>query len=82
MSIFLQIIKPEALKQPFQDKVDFSGVYCPFCKTYTNNRTHRFKNTRSLWFHLKEFHRYENGIVLVLDVLQQVSVARQLGMIL
>lgn len=81
MSLHSVVIKPKRFKKSFQDDHDFSGVHCLFCEKNTNNKTKRFKNIKSLYYHLREFHRNEVEINFVMNLLQQISIARQLEMI-
>ena len=81
LTLFSLLLKPELFLQPFQDYENFSGVYCPYCESFNNNRTKRFRNTRSLYYHLREFHRNQNGIDFVIRILQSITYGKQIKMI-
>ena len=73
--------KPEIFKKSFQDKGVLNDLKCSYCSSITLNKTKRFSNTRSLYFHLKQFHAQESTLNTVLEILNFVSKARQIGMI-
>lgn len=73
--------EPIGFLKSYQDNYSLDGVYCTYCKCLSCNKTKRFKNTRSLYFHLKQFHSEEITIDVVIEILNSVSKARQIGMI-
>lgn len=81
MSIHPLILNPEKLLWAYQNKIPFSGVYCPFCRDVTNHKIKRYTTTRSLYYHLRLEHKEELSIESVTVILHNLSHAVELKMI-
>jgi len=81
MSIHQLILNPKKLSWAYQNKIEFSGVYCPFCRNNTNHKIKRYTTTRSLYYHLRLEHKEELSIELVTVILHNLSYAIELLMI-
>jgi len=81
MSIHYLILNPETLSLAYQNKIEFSGVYCPFCRDSTNHKIKRYSTTRSLYYHLRLEHKEELSIEHVTSILHNLSYALELRMI-
>ena len=81
MTLHYLLFKPENLSWAYQNKIEFSGVYCPFCRCITNHKIKRYVTTRSLYYHLRLEHKEELSIELVTEILHNLSYAVELMMI-
>lgn len=81
MTIHSVLFNPEKLSWAYQNKIEFSGVYCPFCRDTTNHKIKRYTTTRSLYYHLRLEHKKELSIELVTVILHNLSHAVELKMI-
>ena len=81
MTIHRLILNPEKLPWAYQSKKEFSGVYCPFCRSVTNHKIKRYSTTRALYYHLRLDHKDELSIELVTVILHNLSYAVELRMI-
>ena len=79
--LFPQILKPKFLDKSFQfrDEVD---VYCPIC--IIEHKTHRskvFRTTRSLYYHIQQFHQEHPDFEFVIQTIEFVTMAFQMKII-
>jgi len=81
MSLQLLLLKPENLPWAYQNRINFSGVYCLFCKVQTKQKTKRFKNLRQLYYHIRLKHKDEQGVDFVISLLHYLSFSLTLRII-
>jgi hypothetical protein len=81
MTLHVQIFNPEKLPRAYQNKKEFSGAYCPFCKVNAIRKIRRYKNTRSIYYHIRLEHKDEVSVDVITSILHFLSFAIDLEMI-
>ena len=82
MSIFPRIFKTQFLTPAQRNRIELEGLYCIFCKRDNDSHKARnLKNASSLFHHIHQVHNDEPDLEFVLEILEHLSFASQLGMI-
>jgi len=79
--VFPKILKPKFMDKSYQfrDEVD---VYCPICIIeHKNRRSRNFHNTRKLYYHIQQFHQAHLDFDFVIETIEFVTMAFQMGVI-
>ena len=75
------IIPHQSFKKAKDNTTKIDELHCCICNTETNQRTKRFDNTRSIFYHLHEFHGKDPRLKFALEILNSVSIAIEVGML-
>ena len=77
-----RIFKTQFLTPAQRNRIEFEGLYCIFCKRDNDShKAHNLKNTSSLFHHIHQVHNDEPDLEFVLEILEHLSYANQLGMV-
>ena len=82
ISIYFRIFNTQLLTPAQRNRICLEFMACGFCvRDNDSHKAHNFKNTSSLFHHIHQVHNDEPNLEFVLEILEHLSYASQLGMI-
>lgn len=74
-------IPHHSFKKAKDNRTKIDDMRCFICGSETHQRTKRFDNPRSIFYHLHEFHGDDPRLKFALEILNSVSIAIEVGML-